>query len=149
MQPLSVNSFPARAPDPEGVLSRTQVRLRLERAIDALPADFRAVFILRAIEEMSGAEAAARTRLHRARAMSRKELEKDFGAAVSDVFPFDGARCNRMTDRVLEKIARLQIKRKGGAPAVVSSAGVALHGRLRGPGPACVEAAPRGELSAP
>ena len=106
----SVIGFPAPAPDPESALSRTQVRRRLEQAIDTLPPVFRAVFVLRAVEEMSGAdvaqqleipEATVKTRLHRARAMLRRELEKDFGACLSDEFPFDGARCAQLSDRVL------------------------------------------------
>lgn len=116
-QTSSVISFPSCTPDPESILSRMQVRLRLERAIDTLPPDFRAVFVLRVIEDMSGTEVAqqlaipeatAKTRLHRARTMLRKELEKDFGSVLSDVFPFDGARCNRMTERVLQRIARVR-----------------------------------------
>ena len=114
LQMSSVIGFPARAPDPESALSRTQVRRRLEQAIDTLPAAFRAVFVLRAVEEMSGAdvaqqleipEATVKTRLHRARAMLRRELEKDFGACLTDVFPFDGARCAQLSERVLAILA--------------------------------------------
>jgi len=112
----SVVSFPQRTADPESALSRAQVRRRLEQAIDTLPPDFRTVFILREIEDMSGAdvarqlsipEATAKTRLHRARALLRKELAKDFGAVLSEVFPFDGARCNRMIEQVLRRIGRV------------------------------------------
>ena len=112
-QMSSIITFPGRPTDPEAALSRAQVRFRLEQAIDRLPPDFRAVFVLSVIEEMSGAEVAqhlgiieatVKTRLHRARALLRKELEKDFGAVLADVFPFDGARCFALTDRVMVKI---------------------------------------------
>jgi hypothetical protein len=53
-------------------------------------------------------EATVKTRLHRARALLRKELEKDFGAVLAEVFPFDGARCNGLTNRVMARIGLLQ-----------------------------------------
>jgi RNA polymerase sigma-70 factor, ECF subfamily len=34
----------------------------------------------------------------------RDALEKQVGSVLSDAFPFDGARCERMTDRVLERL---------------------------------------------
>jgi RNA polymerase sigma-70 factor (ECF subfamily) len=71
------------APDPEDGASDRELARRLAEAIDTLPADFRAVFIMRAVEDMSTAEAAqyldvskelVKTRLFRARALLRQEL---------------------------------------------------------------------------
>lgn len=102
--------------DPESDLSRRQVRHILEQAIDSLPVPFRAVFVLRAVEEMNVEdtalqlgipEATVRTRMHRSRALLRKTIEKKLSASLSDVFPFDGARCKRLTDRVLAMIKTL------------------------------------------
>lgn len=118
-QMSSVIMLPSCRVDPESSMSRTQVRHLLERAIDMLPPDFRAVFILRTVEEMSGAEVAqqleipeatVKTRLHRARALLRQELEKSVMVALSDVFPFDGARCNALSNRVMASIGLLQDK---------------------------------------
>ncbi|WP_018409334.1 RNA polymerase sigma factor [Methylocystis rosea] len=118
-QMSSVIMLPSCRVDPESSMSRTQVRHLLERAIDTLPPDFRAVFVLRTVEEMSGAEVAqqlgipeatVKTRLHRARALLRQELEKSVMVALSDVFPFDGARCNELSNRVMARIGLLRDK---------------------------------------
>ena len=109
----SVMMFPFPALDQESDLSRTQVRVMLESAIDLLPPPFRTVFVLRAIEDLSVDEIAAqlgippatvRTRMHRARALLRKELEKGLNTCLADVFPFGGMRCRAMTHRVLTAI---------------------------------------------
>ena len=55
-------------------------------------------------------EATVKTRLHRARALLRQELEKSVMVALSDVFPFDGARCNALSNRVMASIGLLQDK---------------------------------------
>lgn len=117
-QMSSIIMFPNCGLDPEGSLSRMQVQHLLEQAIDALAPEFRAVFVLRDVEEMSGAEVAqqlgipeatVKTRLHRARALMRRELEKNVLVALSDVFPFAGARCKELTDRVMARIGRTRI----------------------------------------
>ena len=99
--------------DPEAAVARAQVRRLLERAVDELPNSFRMVFVLRDIEEMSTEEAAShlglrpetvKTRLHRARRLLRKSLDKTLSSAVSDVFPCAGARCARITEAVLTKL---------------------------------------------
>ncbi|ANL76070.1 RNA polymerase sigma factor protein (plasmid) [Rhizobium phaseoli] len=107
-----VVQFPSSlsATDPETELSRSQARQLLEQAVDELPDDFRAIFVLRDVEGMSTDEAAsylgirpetAKTRLHRARKMMRQSMEKRLSGAFSALFPFDGARCALMADRVV------------------------------------------------
>ncbi|MBB3138450.1 RNA polymerase sigma-70 factor (ECF subfamily) [Rhizobium pisi] len=107
-----VLQFPSSlsATDPETELSRSQARHFLEHAVDDLPDDFRAVFVLRDVEGMSTDETAsylgikpetAKTRLHRARKMMRQSIEKQLSGAFSALFPFDGARCAAMADRVI------------------------------------------------
>ena len=114
-QMSSVITFPNCGSDPESSMSRTQVRILLERAIDTLPPDFRTVFVLRSVEELSGAEVAeqlgipeatVKTRLHRARALIQRELAKSFAGALTDVFPFGGARCEALRNRVLYDVDR-------------------------------------------
>jgi RNA polymerase sigma-70 factor (ECF subfamily) len=101
------------ATDPETELSRSQARKLLEAAVDELPDDFRAVFVLRDVEGMSTEEAAsclgirpetAKTRLHRARRMMRASIEKQLSGAFSALFPFDGSRCASMADRVIDAL---------------------------------------------
>jgi RNA polymerase sigma-70 factor (ECF subfamily) len=108
--------FPHASPqlDPERTMAQRQIQILLEQAIDKLPDDFRIVLVARVIEEMSIEETAAlfglrtetvKTRLHRARKLLRDALEKQVGPVLSDAFPFDGARCGRMTEKVLERLA--------------------------------------------
>lgn len=96
--------------DPETEFSRGEARHLLERAVDGLPDEFRAIFVLRDVEGMSTEEASsflgikpgtAKTRLHRARKMMRIAIEKQLTGAFSSLFPFDGARCAAMADRVI------------------------------------------------
>ena len=107
-----VLQFPTaqQATDPEIELARNQARHLLETAVDGLADDFRAVFVLRDVEGMSTEEAAAllgikpetaKTRLHRARRMLRTAIEKQLSGAFQALFPFDGARCVSMADRVI------------------------------------------------
>jgi len=100
-------------PGADSELARSQVREFLEKAVDDLPDAFRTVFILRDIEEMSIEETAnqlslkqetVKTRLHRARRLMRAAVEKRLAATFSELFPFDGARCDRMADRVIGRL---------------------------------------------
>jgi RNA polymerase sigma-70 factor, ECF subfamily len=108
--------FPQASPqlDPERTMAQRQIQLLLEQEIDKLPDDFRIVLVARVLEGMSIEETAAlfglrtetvKTRLHRARKLLRDALEKQVGPVLSDAFPFDGARCGRMTEKVLERLA--------------------------------------------
>jgi len=45
-----------------------------------------------------------RTRHFRARALLREALDRDIDSARTGVFGFDGARCDRIVARVLERI---------------------------------------------
>ncbi len=83
-----------------------------EARIDLLPEDFRCVFMLRAVEEMSVDEVAqvldipaatVRTRYFRARALLRESLAQEFDVAVGDVFSFAGERCNRIVSNVMAR----------------------------------------------
>ena len=107
--------FPTSGPDPEAEASRNQVRRLLERAVDSLPLTFRSVFILRDVQGMNIEETAAlldlrpetvKTRLFRARKRMREAIEKELTGAFAALFPFDGARCADMADRVVAAIRR-------------------------------------------
>ena len=100
-------------PGADTELARTQMRDFLEKAVDALPDEFRIVFVLRDIEEMSTEETAkqlslksqtVKTRLHRARRMMRATIERQLSSRFSELFPFDGMRCERMADRVIARL---------------------------------------------
>ena len=82
--------------------------------IDALPEGYRAVFVLRALEELSVEETAAalqlaqatvRTRFFRARSLLRETLARDIDLTLDDAFSFAGERCDRIVAAVLGRIA--------------------------------------------
>jgi RNA polymerase sigma-70 factor, ECF subfamily len=99
--------------DPERAAAHKQIRRRIERAIDELPDDFRAVFVMRDVEAISVAETAdvlalspatVKTRLHRARRRLRRALAAELASALTDTFPFDGERCRQTTAAVLARL---------------------------------------------
>jgi RNA polymerase sigma-70 factor (ECF subfamily) len=101
------------ADDPEKSMAQREIQHVVERAIDELPEAFRLVFITRVIEGMNVEETAeilrlkpetVKTRLHRARAMLRDNVEKKIGPLVMEAFPFAGRRCERLTDAVLRRL---------------------------------------------
>jgi RNA polymerase sigma-70 factor (ECF subfamily) len=105
--------FPAASSDPEKSMAQRQIQEIVERAIDALPEPFRLVFITRVMEEMTVEETAellslkpetVKTRLHRARALLRQNVEKEIGPVVLEAFPFAGRRCERLTEAVLRHL---------------------------------------------
>jgi len=107
--------FPGITPpaDPEAEAGRAQVRVLLEAGIDALPEDFRLVFMLREIEGLSVEETAAqldlavgtvKTRHFRARRLLREGLERQIDSGLSGVFPFLGKRCERIRAVVLARL---------------------------------------------
>lgn len=109
-----IDAMPSTDLGPERLAASRELREEIERAIDALPDDFRAVFVLRAVEGLSVAETAAslgivdatvKTRLHRARRLLRRHLADRLDSAVPDAFAFAGVRCDRIVAGVMERIA--------------------------------------------
>jgi RNA polymerase sigma-70 factor (ECF subfamily) len=85
----------------------------LEAAIASLPESFRSVLVLRDVEGLSTAEtseclgiseALVKTRLHRAHAALRREMENRAGAALARSFPFHLSRCDRVVESVFQRI---------------------------------------------
>lgn len=68
---------PGASESPETGAMRAETRRLLEKSIDALPAVFRTVFVLRAL---------------------------DVDLAFAQAFSFDGARCERIVAGVLERL---------------------------------------------
>jgi len=98
---------------PDAQLAREQLRQLIERAVAGLPQGFRSVFVLREVEGLSVEETAqaldippatVKTRLLRARKKLRDALEPDVHSALSGAFPFAGADCEAMTERVLQAV---------------------------------------------
>lgn len=99
--------------DPEQSMVQTEICRLLERAIDDLPEDFRTVLVARTLEGLSIEDTAAlldirpetvKTRLHRARKQLRAALAEQLGQLFDEVYPFDGARCDRFSNAVIGRI---------------------------------------------
>jgi RNA polymerase sigma-70 factor (ECF subfamily) len=99
---------------PEQRVSDAELRVITEAAIDALPDDFRVVFVLRAVEQMSVADVAdtlaipedtVKTRYFRARERLRKSILERLDEATPAAFDFLGPRCDRIVARVLPLLA--------------------------------------------
>jgi RNA polymerase sigma-70 factor (ECF subfamily) len=98
---------------PDGQALRSELRRLLEARIDELPSAFRAVFVLRAVEDMSVEEVAAslgipaatvRSRFFRARGLLRDALASEIDFDVEDLFAFAGARCDRIVAGVIARL---------------------------------------------
>jgi RNA polymerase sigma-70 factor (ECF subfamily) len=116
MEPGRIVAFPTRNDEPAASAARDQIRRLLERAIEQLPEPFRLVFVMREIEECSVEETAlaldlrpetVKTRLHRARRLLRTALHDTLASSLGDAFPFLGARCDRMTAAVMQRLSAL------------------------------------------
>jgi RNA polymerase sigma-70 factor (ECF subfamily) len=110
-----INEIPDANMDhtPERAAQRSEMRRLLEAQIDSLPDDYRVVFVLRAVEELSVEETAealgipqatVRTRLFRARSLLREALASKIDLACEEAFSFAGERCNRIVAHVLERM---------------------------------------------
>jgi RNA polymerase sigma-70 factor, ECF subfamily len=108
---LMQGSTPERSPE-QAVMQRELARV-MEGAIRALPESFRPVFVLREIEGLSVAEAAAalgltgqtvRTRLFRAKARLKAALEPEMAGVRAATLPFAGLDCQALTARVMQRL---------------------------------------------
>jgi RNA polymerase sigma-70 factor (ECF subfamily) len=113
-EPQRIERLPSTTPDPEHQAYTGELRALLERAIDSLPEAYRLVFMLREVEGLSTSETAAslelgneavKTRLHRARAMLRRELMQRAGGATAQAFQFHLSRCDVVVRGALSRIA--------------------------------------------
>lgn len=105
---------PSDQPDPERLAASGELRRLLRAAVDALPEEFRAVFVLREVEGLSTAETAAclalrsetvKTRLHRARRLLQEALGGRLLALSPSLFEFDGWRCDRVVAQVFRRLS--------------------------------------------
>ena len=117
MEPMDgedhIMQLAALGDSPEQSYGRQEITGILEEAIAALPEQYRTVFMLREVEEMSTEEAAealelseenVRIRLHRARGLLKKFLVEKAGLAARHAYPFHLSRCDRVVAKVFAQI---------------------------------------------
>ncbi len=101
------------ADNPERQAMRAELGQTLQSAVDRLPETYRSVFVLREVERLSTSETAqclslseeaVKTRLHRSRAMLRRDLEAWMRPALAEVYSFMGHRCDRVVAAVMQRI---------------------------------------------
>jgi RNA polymerase sigma-70 factor, ECF subfamily len=100
-------------PDPERTAGDRELARVVEVAIDRLPDIYRSVLLLRQIDGLAVADTAeildvaeevVKTRLHRARALLRAEIEERIGAGLDEAYAFDARRCDRVVAAVLARL---------------------------------------------
>lgn len=105
---------PSSFEQPDAAAQRAELRALIESRLDELPSDFRTVFVLRSVEELTVEETAAildlpeatvRSRHFRARGLLRESLARDLDLAERDLYDFGGAHCDRVVQRVLERLS--------------------------------------------
>jgi len=115
---LSADSGVSSEAPPEAPPSRQVI----EQAIDGLPEVFRTVFVLRAIEGISGIETAAclginettvRTRLYRAQRRLRIDWSQHAPTERSEVFELNASRSDHIVSRVLSRLNNTSRSQEG------------------------------------
>ena len=100
-------------PTAEQYVEAAHARALLEHSIDALPENFRMVFVLRVVEGLDVRETAeclelnpntVRTRLFRAQRQLRVDLSRRLQGESSEIFDFGAERCDHVVEMVLERL---------------------------------------------
>jgi RNA polymerase sigma-70 factor (ECF subfamily) len=115
-QQNEIGATPLRS-NPESETASVEMSKILEQAFENLPEMYRAVVMMRDVEDMSTAETAeclslteenVKIRLHRAHGMLRKALYATARISAADAFPFHAPRCDRVVANVLARLAALE-----------------------------------------
>jgi RNA polymerase sigma-70 factor (ECF subfamily) len=109
--------FTSPAVDPEQTTSNVELARLLEESLMRLPQQYRTVLMLRDVEELNTSETAealglseenVKVRLHRGRALLRRDLMERVGTTAKDAFPFMGQRCDCVVKRVFDRLSTLK-----------------------------------------
>jgi RNA polymerase sigma factor (sigma-70 family) len=110
-QPLHMSAQPNVT---EQQLEKKEFSRLLEKCLDEIPVMYRSVFVLREMEGFNTAETAdllkitavnVKVRLSRAKALLQKQVEAFYN--VTDIYEFNLVYCDKMVQRVFEKIKAL------------------------------------------
>jgi len=103
-------------PGPESLFENKELRALINEHVDRLSADFRAVFVLRAVEQFSIQETAdlldikpetVKTRLFRAKRMLRDQIQSTLDQAGMHVYEVGGVHCDNIVENVMLRIQQL------------------------------------------
>lgn len=102
--------------NPEKRIIMNEAKQLMERAIDSLSVDYRTVYMMREIEEMSMAEISecldisvsnAKVRLHRAKNTLKEKLYS-ISSDSSDLFGFGFTKCDNISDRIMDIVLAIR-----------------------------------------
>lgn len=108
---LKIEFEEPHAPQGEARMTLKEMKTVLETAIGRLPCKFRAIYVLREVQQLTTAEAAAclgisvesaKVTLHRARERLKAELLKN--ASGMELFPYPARFCDPFTARVMSAV---------------------------------------------
>lgn len=100
---------------PENLAEATRVRYCLEKSIDNLPDLYRETFVLHFVQQMTLNDTAnilgvplatVKNRIHRARNLVKGDVLREIETSVSDIFSFDGERCDRIVQQVMLRLEK-------------------------------------------
>jgi len=103
----------APADTPDRTVENEQLKKLIDLKVDELPENFRIVFVLRAIEQLSVNETAeilginsdtVKTRYFRAKRLMRKNIQNYLNIAGVTVYEFGGEHCDKIVHNVMSKI---------------------------------------------
>jgi RNA polymerase sigma-70 factor (ECF subfamily) len=109
-----MSKLPSPSENPEEQVSRRELTVLLEHAIDELPDLYRVVVMMRQVQQLSTAETAecldvseevVKVRLHRGTAMLRQTMAQRMDDMAAETFAFLGARCDRIVAAVMRAVA--------------------------------------------
>jgi RNA polymerase sigma-70 factor, ECF subfamily len=102
------------APTADQFVEAAHARALLEHAVDALPENFRTVFMMRAVQGLDVRETAetlglnaatVRTRLFRAQRLLRGQLSSRLRSESTEIFDFGARQCDRIVAFVLARVS--------------------------------------------
>jgi RNA polymerase sigma-70 factor (ECF subfamily) len=113
VESIAAEERDADTPNAEQYVDAAHARALLEHAIEALPENFRMVFVLRVVEGLDVRETAesleinpttVRTRLFRAQRQLRADLTQRLRGESAGLFDFGAERCDRVVEHVLANL---------------------------------------------
>jgi RNA polymerase sigma-70 factor (ECF subfamily) len=111
---INHNNMISDTRNPEEETINNELKNSLEKVIDSLPEKYRLVYVMREIEGLNILETAdclaisesnVKVRLNRAKEMLRDNLTNIY--KESDMFQFLGTRCDRIVNRVMNRIEKI------------------------------------------
>lgn len=110
-EPVDRYVYESEPSSPESRTIQNDIKNRLKEAIDQLPPKYRAVYIMREVENLSTEETSeclkisasnVKVRLHRAKELLREELEGDINK--TDLYVFLGKQCDELVLEIMSQI---------------------------------------------